>query len=156
MASRNWRELVFVGPARASKTLGLLQVGLAYCIMVDPSPIYITHMGQGKAKEFIENEVAPMIRNSPDLAERQGKGVGDKNIFSKRFVGGARLGVGWPTAENWAGRTSQFEFVTDLDRMKSDIDGEGAPFALAAKRPETLGSRGMAVAELHFLARKNR
>lgn len=147
MASRNWRELVFVGPARASKTLGLLQVGLAYCIMVDPSPIYITHMGQSKAKEWVDNEVAPMIRNSPELADRQGKGVGDKNIFSKRFVGGARLGVGWPTAENWAGRTSQFEFVTDLDRMKPDIDGEGAPFALAAKRPETLGSRGMAVAE---------
>lgn len=147
MASRNWRELVFVGPARASKTLGLLQVGLAYAIMIDPSPIYITHMGQTKAKEWVENEVAPMIRNSPDLAERQGKGISDRNVFSKRFIGGARLGVGWPTPENWAGRTSQFEFITDIDRMKTDIGGEGTPFGLASKRVETLGSRGMAVAE---------
>ena len=147
MASRNWRELVFVGPARASKTLGLLQVGIAYAIMIDQSPVHVTHMGQGKAKEWSENEVAPMIRNSPELAERQGMGTGDRNIFSKRFRGGTNLGIGWPTAENWAGRTSQFEFVTDIDRMKTNIDGEGAPFALAAKRPETLGSRGMAVAE---------
>lgn len=147
MASRNWRELVFVGPARASKTLGLLQVGIAYAIMIDPSPVYVTHMGQGKAKEWSENEVAPMIRNSPALADRQGMGTGDRNIFAKRFVGGAHLGIGWPTAENWAGRTSQFEFITDLDRMKTNIDGEGAAFSLAAKRPETLGSRGMAVAE---------
>lgn len=147
MASRNWRELVFVGPARASKTLGLLQVGIAYAIMIDPSPVHVTHMSQGKAKEWSENEVAPMIRNSPFLAERQGMGTGDRNIHSKRFVGGMQLGIGWPTADNWRGRTSQFEFVTDIDAMKTNIDGEGAPFALAAKRPETLGSRGMAVAE---------
>ena len=147
IASRNWRELVFVGPARASKTLGLLQVGLAYAIMVDPSKVYVTHMGQTKAKEWVEGEVAPMIRNSPALAERQGRGIGDKNIFSKRFVGGTHFGVGWPTAENFSARTSQFEFLTDLDRMKTDIDGEGPAFGLAAKRPETLGSRGMVVAE---------
>jgi phage terminase large subunit GpA-like protein len=125
----------------------LLQVGLAYAIMVDPSPIYITHMGQTKAKEWVQNEVAPMIRNSPDLHGRLGRKVGDDNIFAKNFVGGCRLGVGWPTAENWAGRTSQFEMITDLDRMKPDIDGEGPAFGLATKRTETLGSRGMAVAE---------
>ena len=44
-------------------------LGLAYCIMVDPSPIYITHMGQGKAKEFIENEVAQVFVKS-EIAAR--------------------------------------------------------------------------------------
>ena len=147
MASRVWRELVFVGPARASKTLGLLQAGVNYAIMCDPCPVHVTHMSKIKGQEWSEDTIAPMIRNSPALADRQGLGASDKNIFSKRFIGGTKIGIGWPTADNWRGRTSQFEFVTDIDSMKSNIDGEGAPFALAAKRPATLGSRGMAVAE---------
>lgn len=147
MASRRWRELVFVGPARASKTLGLLQAGINYAITCDPCPVHVTHMSKLKGQEWSEDELAPMIRNSPKLADRQGLGGSDRNIFSKRFIGGAKIGIGWPTSDNWRGRTSQFEFITDLDSMKTNIDGEGTPFILASKRPETLGSRGMAVAE---------
>ena len=123
IASRNWRELVFVGPARASKTLGLLQVGLAYAIMVDPSKVYVTHMGQTKAKEWVEGEVAPMIRNSPALAERQGRGIGDKNIFSKRFVGGTHFGVGWPTAENFSARRAANASADNSRANSSSIPG---------------------------------
>ena len=147
MASRAWRELVFVGPARASKTLGLLQAGVNYAIMCDPCPVHVTHMSKMKGQEWSEDTITPMIRNSPALAERQGIASGDRNIFAKRFMGGAKISIGWPTGDNWRGRSSQFEFITDLDSMKNNIDGEGAPFILAAKRPEIAGSRGMAVAE---------
>lgn len=147
IASRKWRELVFVGPARAGKTLALLQSACAYAIMCNPGPVHITHMDQKKGQDWSQDELTPMIRNSPDLAERQGTGTSDRNIFGKRFIGGTKIGIGWPTAANWRGRTAQFEIITDLDSMKLNIDGEGSAFTLAAKRPETLGSRGMAIAE---------
>ncbi|SOH93365.1 Phage terminase, large subunit GpA [Monaibacterium marinum] len=147
MASRRFLELIFVGPARAGKSELLLKGTACYAIACDPGPVHVTQMDRDSAKAWAEDELAPSVRNSPDLAALQGKARSDRNIFSKRFIGGTKISIGAPTASNFASRTSRFELITDLDRMKLNIDGEGAPFSLAAKRPQTLLSRGMAMAE---------
>lgn len=145
MTSRRYRELVFAGPARAGKTVFLL-TGIAHSISSDPGAIRLVHIGENPARTWVDDELAGMIENSPDLSERIGTGVSDDTIFSKRFKGGTKLIITWPTVDRLSGYTARTMLLTDLDRMKLNI-GEGTPFSLAAKRTETLGSRGMTAAE---------
>lgn len=146
MTSRRYRELIFVGPARTGKTVMLLQ-GVAHLITCDPGVCHITHMTAQTAETWVDEELLPMIENSPKIAARQGRGRSDRNILSKKFVGGAKLTIGPPTKANLSGRTIRLVMFTDLDRMTLNLGGEGPPFTMGAKRNETLGSRGMTVAE---------
>ncbi len=146
IASRLYRELIFVGPARAGKTVMLLQ-GVSHLVMCDPGICHITHMTENTATKWVDEELMPMIENSPELAKRQGRGRSDRNQLSKKFIGGAKVTIGPPTKANLSGRTIRLVLFTDLDRMPLTIGKEGAPFAMGAKRNETLGSRGMTVAE---------
>jgi len=146
MTSRRYRELIFVGPARAGKTVMLLQ-GVNHAVICDPGICHITHMTENTAEAWVDEELMPMIENSPELARRQGTGRSDRNKLSKKFIGGAKITIGPPTKANLSGRTIRTVLFTDYDRMPLNIGKEGSPFAMGAKRNETLGSRGMTVAE---------
>lgn len=146
MTSRLYRELIFVGPARTGKTVMLLQ-GVSHLVLCDPGVCHITHMTENTASAWVDEELMPMIENSPELAKRQGRGRSDRNQLSKKFIGGAKLTIGPPTKANLSGRTIRLVMFTDLDRMPLTIGNEGSPFAMGAKRNETLGSRGMTVGE---------
>lgn len=146
LTSRLYREWIFAGPARTGKTVALL-TGINHLITCDPGVCHITHMTEGTAEAWVDEELLPMIENSPELARRQGRGRSDRNILSKKFLGGAKLTIGPPTKSNLSGRTIRFVLFTDLDRMALTIGKEGSPFAMGAKRNETLGSRGMTAAE---------
>lgn len=146
LTSRMYREWIFAGPARTGKTM-VLQQAAAHTITSDPCVMHITHMTQGTAQAWVEEELEPMIRNSPALAERQGLGKSDRNIFSKRFRGGTKLTIGWPVVAQLSGRTIQKVLFTDYDRLPLDIGGEGSAFSLGSARTVTLGSRGMTAAE---------
>ncbi|CUH66826.1 Bacteriophage tail assembly protein [Thalassovita gelatinovora] len=146
LASRFYREWVFVGPARTGKTVMLLK-GTAHAITCDPGVVHITHMTEGTAEKWVDEELLPMIENSPELAKRQGTGRSDRNILSKKFVGGTKVTIGPPTKANLSGRTIRTVLFTDLDRMPLTVGKEGTPFTMGAKRNETLGSRGMTAAE---------
>lgn len=146
LASRLYREWVFVGPARAGKTVVILQ-GVNHGITCDPGVMHITYMTESTAEKWVDEELLPMIENSPELAKRQGTGRSDRNILSKKFIGGAKLTIGPPTKANLSGRTIRTVLFPDLDRMPLTIGKEGTPFSMGAKRNETLGSRGMTAAE---------
>ena len=146
LTSRRYREWVFVGPARTGKTVTLLQ-GTAHAIACDPGVVHITHMTESTAEKWVDEELMPMIENSPELAKRQGTGRSDRNILSKKFIGGTKLTIGPPTKANLSGRTIKVVLFTDIDRMALNIGKEGSPFSMGAKRNETLGSRGMTGAE---------
>ena len=146
LTSRLYREWAFAGPARTGKTM-VLQQAVTHTIKSDPCVIHVTHMTQGTAQAWVEEELEPMIRNSPPLAVRQGLGKSDRNIFSKRFRGGTKLTIGWPVVAQLSGRTIQKVLFTDYDRLPLDIGGEGSAFSLGSARTVTLGSRGMTAAE---------
>ena len=145
-ASRRYREVIFVGPARAGKTVMLLST-VSHIVLCNPCVCRIVHMTESSGEAWVDEELKPMIENSPDLAERQGTGRSDRNILSKKFIGGAKIIIGAPTKNFLSGNTTQVVLFTDIDRMKLNIGNEGSPFAMGAKRTETLGSRGMTVAE---------
>ena len=146
LTSRRYRELIFCGPARAGKTVMLL-CGVSHLVLCDPGNCQIVHMTNDTAEAWVDDELMPMIENSPELAKRQGTGRSDRNILSKKFIGGAKVALGPPTKTFLAGKTTRLVMFTDLDRMALSVGKEGSPFSMGAKRTETLGSRGMTVAE---------
>jgi phage terminase large subunit GpA-like protein len=144
--SRRYREVIFAGPARTGKTVMLMST-VSHLVICDPGICQIVHMTEGTAEAWVDEELMPMIENSPELAKRQGRGRSDRNILSKKFIGGAKISIGPPTKAFLSGKTTRTVLFTDLDRMALNIGKEGSPFAMGAKRTETLGSRGMTVAE---------
>jgi len=144
--SRLYREVIFAGPARAGKTV-MLMCTVSHLVLCDPGVCQIVHMTEATAEVWVDQELMPMIENSPDLAARQGRGRSDRNIMSKNFIGGAKITLGPPTKTFLSGKTTRTVLITDLDRMALTVGREGSPFMMAAKRTETLGSRGMTVAE---------
>lgn len=146
LTSRRYREAILAGPARTGKTVVLLQ-GAAHVITCDPGRVQIVHMTEKTGADWVEDELQPMIDESPDIAARKGKGRSDNNIMSKRFVGGAKILIGPPTKAFLSNKTTRLVMLTDIDRMSLNIGGEGSAFYLGAKRTETLGSRGMTFAE---------
>ncbi|GGA23982.1 phage terminase large subunit family protein [Neptunicoccus cionae] len=144
--SRLYREVIFAGPARAGKTVMLLAT-VSHLIVCDPGICRIVHMTENSGEQWVDEELMPMIENSPELSRRQGRGRSDRNILSKKFIGGAKVLIGAPTKNFLSGNTTRVVLFTDIDRMALNIGKEGSPFAMGAKRTETLGSRGMTVAE---------
>lgn len=147
ITSRQYEAVVFVGPARSSKTEALILNPLAHTIIAAPRLAHVVHMSQTSAREFSIEALAKMIRHSPELAERVAPGRSSDNLFDKRFIGGARITIGWPVVQQLSARTIPLVLITDYDRMPSDVDGEGSVFSLGRKRTQSVGSRGMTVAE---------
>lgn len=147
ITSRRFGVLAFAGPARSVKTAALIENAIAHGITCQPRSMHLVQMTETAAREYSLEKIGPMLRNSPALAERQLKTRGADNLFEKRFRGGARLTIGWPVISQLSSRTLALVLFTDYDRMPEDVDGEGSPLKLGAKRTETLGSLGKVVVE---------
>lgn len=142
-ASRRFTTGVFVGPARALKTQGLILNPIVHAVLAQPRLVHVVHAAQNAAQRFTEEELGPTIANSPELAAR----LRLDNVLTKTFAGGARVTIGWPVAQQFRGRTIPLVLLTDYDAMPANVDGEGDAFGLAAKRTQTLGSAGFTAAE---------
>ncbi len=95
VTSRRFDSIGFVGPARSSKSEALVINPLTHAVLAQPRTVAIFNMTQGAAREFSVEKLAAIIRNSPDLAAKLGRGPSDDNVFEKRFTGGARLTLDW-------------------------------------------------------------
>ncbi|TPE52601.1 terminase gpA endonuclease subunit [Amaricoccus solimangrovi] len=147
VGSRRFEALAFAGPARSSKTEALILNPIAHAILAAPRLVHVVHMTQAAAREFSIETVDKLIRRSPELGARAAKGKGADSTFDKRFAAGARLTIGWPVVTQLSARSIPLVLLTDYDRMPADLGGEGSAFALARKRTQSSGSRGMTVAE---------
>jgi phage terminase large subunit GpA-like protein len=149
LASRRYTGIVFVGPARSSKTFGLIMGGITYVVTCSPGDMLITQMTQDSARIFSRTELDRVIRHSPELAARLSPRARDNNVFDKTFRSGVMLKMGWPAVSELSSKTLKYVFLTDYDRPanRDDVDGEGPMWDLAAKRIETFMSRGKALAE---------
>lgn len=146
IASRAYRGLSFCGPSQSGKTQ-MLQSALAYTIAADPGRIAIFQMTREAAAEFERNKISPMVRNSPELRQRQAKGRGSDNIYQKLFTGGTQLSLDWPTITKLSSATIRLVLGTDYDHFPESIDGEGDAYSLMRARARTFLSRGMVVVE---------
>lgn len=142
--SRRFASAVFVGPARSSKTEGMIINPFVHSVLAAPRMVSIFYMGQTPAREFSVQDLQPIIRNSPELLER----LRVSNVHEKTFQGGGRLTIDWPVSNKLSGRSIPLVLMADYDvAAYQDVEGEGPAFALGRKRHTSAGSRGMNVAE---------
>jgi phage terminase large subunit GpA-like protein len=149
LGGREYRGIVFVGPARTGKTMGLILGGVAYVVTCAPGDMLIVQMSQDAARDFSRMDLDRAIRNSPELASRMSPRARDDNTFDKFFRSGVALKLGWPAVSQLSAKTLQYVFLTDYDRPENvqNVDGEGPMWDLAMKRTETYMSRGKCLAE---------
>ena len=147
LASRRHETVVFVGPARTGKTLGLLDGWFAHTVVHDPGDLLIVQMTQEKAREFSKIRIDRAIRHSPELKRRMSSRGHDDNTHDKLTKSGMWIKIGWPSATQLASSDYRYVALTDYDRMPDNVDGEGAPYVLAVKRTQTFLSRGMCMVE---------
>lgn len=149
LGSRQYRGIVFVGPARTGKTFTLIIGGIGYIVTSAPGDTLVLQMSQDTARDFSRMELDRVIRHSPEIAARLSPRAKDDNTFDKFFRSGIVVKLGWPAVSQVSSKTLQYVFLTDYDRPENrdDVDGEGPLWDLAFKRTETYMSRGKCLAE---------
>ncbi|MBT8169883.1 terminase gpA endonuclease subunit [Falsiruegeria litorea] len=151
--SRRFDSVAFVGPARSSKSEGLVFNPLTHAVLAQPRVVAVFSPTKGAAKEWSEGALDEWILHSPEIRAAQLSGKGADNTFTKKFRGGLRLTVDWPVGDKLAQRSIGLVIGTDFDKFKADIGknsdgmGEGSAFGLMRKRTEDAGSRGMTIVE---------
>lgn len=146
-ASRQYRGMIFVGPAQSGKTDALILNTTVYSIKVDPMDMMIVCPTMTAARDFSIRRVDRLHRHSEEVGRMLLPGADNDNTFDKHYSNGMLLSLSWPTPTELAGKPIGRVVLTDRDRMPDDVDGDGEPFDLASKRTTTFGSYAMTVAE---------
>ncbi|EFC1230570.1 phage terminase large subunit family protein [Escherichia coli] len=147
LASREYDAVIFVGPARTGKTIGLIDGWVVYNVVCDPSDMLIIQMTEEKAREHSKKRLARTFRVSPEVACRLSPSRNDNNVHDRTFLAGNYLKIGWPSINIMSSSDFKCVALTDYDRFPEDIDGEGDGFSLASKRTTTFMSAGMTLVE---------
>ena len=145
--SREYDAVIFVGPARTGKTIGLIDGWITYSIICDPSDFLLVQLTQEKASEHSRKRLDRTFRCSPEIQKRLSPRSNDNNVHDKYFRAGNLLKIGWPSINVLSSSDYKYVALTDYDRWPDDVDGEGDGFSLASKRTTTFMSAGMTLVE---------
>ena len=137
---------VFCAPSQSGKT-ELFNNWLMYSVLIDQNDIMLVEVTQSRASDFSKRRIDRLHRHTKVVGSRLMDRTGSDTTFTKRYVGGMMLNVGWPSVNELSGRPIPRMFLTDYDRMPPDVDTEGSPFDLAQVRTTTFGRHGMTAAE---------
>lgn len=146
-SSRDFTGEVFVSSAQSAKTQALILNTLAYTIKCNPGDVILYNPSQAAARDFSMRRVDRLHRYSQDLKTELVPGRHADNTFDKHYRSGMMLTLSWPSVNEMSGKPVPITMLTDYDRMPMDVEGEGSPFDLAAKRTTTFRSFAMTVAE---------
>jgi phage terminase large subunit GpA-like protein len=120
---------------------------LAYSVICDPMDMILYQTSQVTARDFSRRRIDRLNRFTREVGERLlARGDAD-NTYDKYYRNGMIFTLSWPSIGELSGRPVGRAWLTDLDRMPQDVDGEGSPFDLARKRNTTFGSAAMTYAE---------
>lgn len=67
LASREYDAVVFAGPARTGKTIGLIDGWIVYNIVCDPSDMLLIQITEEKAREHSKKRLDRTFRCSPEV-----------------------------------------------------------------------------------------
>ncbi len=126
LGSRLYDAVIFVGPARTGKTIGLIDGFVAYKIINDPGDGLIVQISEEKAREYSKKRLERSFNASPELASRLSPRGHDNNVHDKTFRAGNYLAIKWPSKNVFASSDYQFVLLTDYDRMVPNVGGEGS------------------------------
>lgn len=146
LTSRQYGAEIFVGPAQSAKTDALGINWVAHSVICDPADMMMIQTTEAEARDFSRRRIDRLNRSSPAVGSRLMPTRSANNVYDKTYRG-MILTLGHPSISTLSGKPIPRVYLTDYDRMPEDIDGEGAPFALAQKRTQTFGSAAMTVVE---------
>lgn len=99
-------------------------------------PALIVQPTEKAARSFSNDRFQKMIESTPALSERLHPGHADK--VTEKFFAGIRCGFGWAgSATELASHPAGLVVVDELDRMESDVAGEGDPVSVVSARTFT-------------------
>ena len=147
MGSRKYDAVIFVGPARTGKTIGLVDGFICYKIINDPGDGLVAQITEAKAAEYSKKRLRRSFNASPEITKRLSPRGHDNNVHDIIFRAGNMLAIKHPSKNVFASSDYQFVLLTDYDRMTENVGGEGSGWVLASKRTQTFGSTGMTLVE---------
>lgn len=147
LKSRAFEAVVFVGPARSGKTLGLIDGWLTHAIVADPGDFGLYFSTQPLAHDWRKRRLSWLHRESPDVKAMLSPRLHDTNIEMVIYRHGMIANLGWPSSSQLAQRDLRYVALSDYDSFPDDIDGEGSGFDLAKKRIQVAGTAGMCLVE---------
>ncbi|MDU6301464.1 MAG: phage terminase large subunit family protein [Serratia marcescens] len=123
---------------------------VGYYLAHDPSPILIVQPRVEDAEDYSKTEIAPMLRDTPVLAEISGDPKAkdsNQTILKKTFANGANLTlVGANSPGGFRRITCRIILFDEVDGYPSGGAGvEGDQIALGIKRSETFWNRKIAL-----------
>ncbi|EFC4493842.1 TPA: phage terminase large subunit family protein, partial [Escherichia coli] len=80
LASREYDAVIFVGPARTGKTIGLIDGWIVYTIVCDPSDMLVVQMTEDKAREHSKKRLDRTFRSSAAVKKRMSPRRNDNNV----------------------------------------------------------------------------
>lgn len=120
LASREYDAVVFVGPARTGKTIGLIDGWIVYNIVCDPADMLVIQVSEEKAREHSKKRLDRTFRCSPDVKSRLSPRRNDNNVHDRTFRAGNYLKIGWPSVNIMSSSDYKSVALTDYDRFPED------------------------------------
>ena len=113
---------------------------IGYVVHHAPSSLLAIQPTVEMAKRLSKQRLSPMFQETPVLAERveapRSRDSGN-TLFSKEFPGGMLLLTGANSATGLRSTPCRYIFADEIDAFPLDVEGEGDPVELAAKRATT-------------------
>ena len=97
-----------------------------------------------QVKSISKDRVDKMLRSTPSLWDRTERG--QRYGTFEKWIAGIRLGFAWAgSATELATHPAGLIMIDELNRMLSDVGGEGDPFSLARARAKNYSNRKIGV-----------
>ncbi|MBQ7215222.1 MAG: phage terminase large subunit family protein [Synergistaceae bacterium] len=136
-------RVVIMTAAQVGKSELLLNT-LGYFIHYDPCPVLMLQPTIQMAEDFSKDRLAPMIRDTPVLAERVAdpkSRTSGNTLLHKNFTGGHVTLVGTNSPASLASRPVRVLLCDEVDRYPHSAGEEGDPLTLAVKRTSNFWNR---------------
>lgn len=134
--------VVVQSSAQVGKTELLLNI-IGYHVHQDPAPTMLVQPTLDLAEAFSKDRLAPMVRDTPVLAERikNKSRDGGNTLLYKSFPGGHITLSGANSPSSLASRPIRIVLADEIDRYPVSAGEEGDPVELVTKRTTTFFNR---------------
>lgn len=147
LKSRLYDSVVYAGPARTGKTVGIIDGWIMDTVARDKADMLVVQISEDKAREYSKKRLQRCFDASEEVKQALSPSKHDNNVHDIKTRSGNFLKIGWPSKTVFASSDWRRVAITDYDRIPLDIGGEGSAFTLAGKRTQTFMSSGMVLAE---------
>ena len=146
VTSRVTSSIIFVSPARAGKSLCLIDATQCVLLKYRPSDSLLILSTADMARRYARTRTDRMIKKSPEINELLTTDRHKDNVLNKMFINGSSLWIGSPTPTNLSASDYKHCFWSDVDRGASS-NADGDIWTQLKKRNQTFLSSGISVGE---------